>query len=95
MAYTRIQTIGRYEGVSTDTKPTDNIKEGSQLHELDTGKRFIMVDGNWKEDTSGPISESVFNTAQSTLRRLEETEAVASNYDIGLDTGHYNFIENR
>lgn len=95
MSYKRIQTIGRYEGLSTDTKPTDDIKEGSWLHELDTGKRFIMMDGNWEEDISGPISETVFNAAQSALRRLEETEAVASNYDIGLDRGHYNFIENR
>lgn len=95
MAYKRIRTIGRYEGVSTDIKPTTGINDGSQLKELDTGKKFVWANGNWEKDTSGPISENVFNAAQSALRRLEETEAVASNYDIGLDRGHYNFIENR
>lgn len=95
MAFALITTINRYEGVSTDTKPTTNIKEGSQLHELDTGKHFLMMDGNWKEDVSGPISENVFNTAQAASRRLEEAEATASNFDIGLDGGYYNFIENR
>ena len=95
MAISLITTINRYEGLSTNIKPTTDIREGSQLHELDTGKRFIWSDDNWVEDVRGPISESTFNASQSALRRLEEAEAVASNYDIGLDSGHYNFIENR
>jgi len=95
MAYKRIQTIGRYEGVSTDTKPTDDIKEGSQLHELDTGKRFLMIDGNWREDTSGPISENVYNLAQSASRRIAESEEAQNKFEFYPDSGHYNFIERR
>ena len=96
MAYKRLQTIGRYEGVSTDTKPTDSsVKEGSQLHELDTGKRFLMIDGNWREDTSGPISESVFNIAHSVARRIAEDDSPEKKFEFYPDSGHYNFIERR
>ena len=93
MAIALITTINRYEGVSTDAKPMDAVTEGSQLHELDTGKRFIMMDGNWKEDISGPVSDTAFNTVQATSRRLTEDQINVDSFD--LDRGHYNFIENR
>ena len=95
MAYKRILTIGRYEGVSTDTKPTTNIKEGSQLHEIDTGKRFIRMDGNWKEDVSGPISEAAFNIAHAVARRMAEDDSPEKKFEFFPDSGHYNFIERR
>ena len=95
MAYKRIQTIGRYEGMSTDIKPTDDIKEGSQLHEIDTGKRFILMDGNWQEEVSGPISELVFNAAHSVARRIAEDDSPEKKFEFYPDSGHYNFIERR
>ena len=95
MAYKRIQTIGRYEGVSTDTKPTTDIKEGSKLHELDTGKRFVWSNDNWKEDVSGPISEATFNGTHSAARRIAEDDSPGNKVEFYPDSGHYNFIERR
>ena len=88
MAYKRIQTIGRYEGVSTDAKPTANIKEGSQLSELDTGRRFTMMDGAWKEDMAEPLSIGNAIQLNNKLRRLAELtllEVQAANRANGIE----------
>jgi len=88
-------TIQRWIGVSSDHKPITGIKEGSTFHESDTGEKFIWVNSDWVEDTSGPISDKTFNAAQDNIRRLAEHQYLASGLNIESDAGHYNFRENR
>jgi len=49
MAVKRIAR-GKYIGLSTDTKPTDDIQEGSTFHAVDTGAQYVFYDGTWEED---------------------------------------------
>ena len=93
MSYKRIQTIGRYEGMSTDTKPTTGIKEGSWLRELDTGRRFKMTNGAWIEDLSETISTFNYGVTEAASRRLTEDQLNEDQFNLGR--GYYNFIENR
>ena len=96
MAFALITVINRYEGISTDTKPTDDIKEGSQLHELDTGRRFIWANSRWKEDTSGPISIDENAEKQNVLRRFAEKEFILSNMNPDEpEAAHHNLTEIR
>lgn len=48
-----IYTIQQYEGLSTDTKPTANIPNGSRFLEMDTGKVYMFDQTNltWLEYT--------------------------------------------
>jgi len=41
--------VYRYSGLSTDTKPTDDIKDGSTFWETDTGNEY-----EWRIDTWVP-----------------------------------------
>ncbi len=53
MAVQLITAIQNYQGLSSDTKPTD-CPVGSKFYETDTGERFIYLgtsDG-WIEDLS-------------------------------------------
>jgi hypothetical protein len=57
MAVTLENTIERFRGLSTDTKPglfpetvggtAQRPREGSVFHEIDTGRRFIYHAGGW------------------------------------------------
>ena len=48
-----IYTLQQYEGLSTDTKPTTNIPNGSRFLEMDTGKVYMFDQTNltWLEYT--------------------------------------------
>lgn len=39
----------RWICVAADTKP-ETATEGSEVHEIDTGKKFVFHDGSWLED---------------------------------------------
>lgn len=41
----------QFVGLSTDTKPTENLSNGSQFIEMDTGKVYFYSedDGDWLE----------------------------------------------
>ena len=43
-----------YNGLSTDTKPTDGVRNGSVFIEIDTGKRYLFDEENkeWNEQPS-------------------------------------------
>ena len=49
MTTTRVSTIERYQGLSTDAMPVDP-PEGSTFHAVDTGEEFIYFDGTWEKD---------------------------------------------
>ena len=42
-----------YRGLSSDTKPTSGVVEGSMFIEIDTQKIYIYYDGSWKELSAG------------------------------------------
>jgi hypothetical protein len=41
-----------YTGLSTDTKPTDDVKDGSTFYELDTSTLWEYSEYNINPDTS-------------------------------------------
>lgn len=49
MAVKLITTIQRFQGLSTDTKPSDP-PEGSTFHAIDTGEHYIYHDSMWELD---------------------------------------------
>lgn len=91
-----IATIQRWECLSTDDKPYEDVKEGSTVHELDTGKRFVWSNSRWKEDISGPISINENAEKQNALRRIAEKESIINRMNPEeSDAGHYNLTEIR
>lgn len=48
------EVFNRVRCLSTDTKPTRKIKNGSTLYEIDTGKGYVFDadSGTWIEKTS-------------------------------------------
>jgi hypothetical protein len=49
MAVGMIATIQRFQGLSTDVKPSVP-PEGSTYHAVDTGEEFVFFDGTWEPD---------------------------------------------
>lgn len=49
MAVKMIATIQRFQGLSTDSKPT-SPPEGSTYHAIDTGEEYVYYDGTWEQD---------------------------------------------
>ena len=45
----QITTIKRFQGLSTDDKPTDS-PDGSTYHSVDTGEQWVCHDGMWVID---------------------------------------------
>ena len=43
--------IQRFNMISSDVKP-ENPPEGSTVHIIDTGEKFIFHDGTWEDDLS-------------------------------------------
>ena len=47
LLHQRNETV--FEGLSTDSKPTENIATNSRFFELDTGKTYYFSAGSWTE----------------------------------------------
>ena len=47
LLHQRNETV--FEGLSTDSKPTENIATNSRFFELDTGKTYYFSAGSWHE----------------------------------------------
>ena len=43
-------TKQRWNAHSADEKPSTDVKEGSELHAVDTGEEFIYHNGMWVQD---------------------------------------------
>lgn len=43
-------TKQRWNGHSSDVKPSTDVKEGSEFHAVDTGEEFIYHNGMWIQD---------------------------------------------
>ena len=50
MAVKLMTTIYRWNGISSDAKPSSGVTEGSTLHYVDTGEEFIYHNGMWEDD---------------------------------------------
>ena len=44
--------IQRFNMISSDTRPTEDVPEGSKVHYIDTGEKYIYHDGAWEQDRS-------------------------------------------
>jgi len=49
MSVKLVTTIQRFQGLSTDDKPT-TPPEGSTYHAIDTGEEYVFFDGTWEQD---------------------------------------------
>ena len=92
MAVSLVATIQRWEGLSSDIKPFEDVRAGATFHELDTGDKYKWDGVGWNLDISGPVNVKNFDTTNAASRRLVEAQNLES--EFAMD-GHYNFIENR
>jgi len=67
-----VTTIQRWEGLSTDVKPTGDIREGSRFLETDTGILSVYQNDNWTRDWSVPVSTRDYIDTSADNRRLIE-----------------------
>lgn len=79
----KVQTVKTYSGLSTDSKPTEGVTNGSQFIELDSGKIFIFDKDSelWVEYGSGAKTGGMkFKTITITL----ETKGGGSGFETYL-----------
>ena len=50
MAVSFVGTIKRWQGLSTDDKPSSDVPEGSGFHEIDTGLQYVYHQDMWELD---------------------------------------------
>ena len=50
MTVKKIATIMRWQGLSTDEKPSVDVPEGSTYFCVDTGEEYVYYDGTWEQD---------------------------------------------
>jgi len=50
MAVQLMTTIYRWNGASTDIKPSSGVPEGSTFHCVDTGEEYVYHNGMWETD---------------------------------------------
>ena len=61
--------------LSTEPKPTKNLKNGSTLYEVDTASLYIWYEGNWYDDT-GMVVQPTDNSLKLNLPKEAITEKV-------------------
>lgn len=42
--------IQRWNGLSSDDKPSEGVREGSTFHAIDTGEEFVFHNNMWEQD---------------------------------------------
>jgi len=67
--------------LSTEEKPTINLKNGSTLYEVDTAKLYVWYKGSWYDEEGNEVeeTENTENTETNDSNRLiksAETEEV-------------------
>lgn len=61
--------------LSTEPKPTKNLKNGSTLYEVDTASLYIWYEGNWYDET-GMVVQPTDNSLRHNLQKEAITEKV-------------------
>lgn len=59
--------------LSTEPKPTKNLKNGSTLYEVDTASLYIWYEGNWYDDT-GMVVQPTDNSLRLNLQKEKIAE---------------------
>lgn len=68
--------------LSTEEKPTVNLKNGSTLYEVDTAKLYVWYEGSWYDEEGNAVVEETENTEntetndQNRILKTIETEEV-------------------
>lgn len=65
--------------LSTESKPTENLKNGSTLYEVDTTKLYVWYNGSWYDEEGNEVVEETEETETNDSNRLvksAETEEV-------------------
>ena len=44
--------------LSTEEKPTENLKNGSTLYEVDTAKLYVWYEGSWYDEEGNVVGDS-------------------------------------
>ena len=64
--------------LSTEEKPTVNLKNGSTLYEVDTAKLYVWYEGSWYDEEGNAVVEETENTetndSNRTLKTIETEE---------------------
>jgi len=88
MAIQLITRIYKWNGLSTDEKPSSGVPAGSTFDEIDTGNKFIYQNNYWVVDNGGPLSTVKAIEMNAEIRRLMEETLVltmAANESNGID----------
>lgn len=78
--YSDNAVLSEFYGLSTDTKPTENVATGSVFTEVDTGKTFLYDEESedWTEVESGSGGggggDSDFSTAEVTIKFIKNSQ---------------------
>lgn len=62
--------------LSTESKPTENLKNGSTLYEVDTTKLYVWYNGSWYDKDGNAVVEETENTETNRLVKSAEAEEV-------------------
>lgn len=55
--------------LSTEEKPTVNLKNGSTLYEVDTAKLYVWYKGSWYDEEGAEVVENTENTETNDSNR--------------------------
>ena len=59
--------------LSTEEKPTVNLKNGSTLYEVDTAKLYVWYKGSWYDEEGNEVVEETENNDSNRLVKSDET----------------------
>lgn len=88
MAVTLITSITRYQGLSSDTKPTTGVNEGSKFFETDTGLSYTYDGSSWVEEGGLPALSSTTGVSSANAAQTLTVAAGGAgvrNYAKGLE----------
>lgn len=85
-----VTAVHNYLGLSTDTKPSSGVRDGSYFYETDTGLiyRFEVSGNRWHNDRSASLSIGQYQTENTRLINLMEQvllELQAANEANGIE----------
>ena len=81
MALDGISSTQKFKGISTDTKPTQNVPAMSEFIETDTGDKYEYSGTSWnKTGTDGAAHVTTVSSAASALTYVTYSDATYTYY---------------
>lgn len=65
--------------LSTEEKPTVNLKNGSTLYEVDTAKLYVWYEGSWYDEEGNAVIEEGNGPIEERNAVIEETKNTETN----------------